>query len=222
MPALPNAANILKAGYKMGLGTDTNALVRLFIAFSGTSDVAKLNAVAGVLSSAWDTWLQSVHPNQVTLEEVEVTDLTSDTSPSGGVIDGTAGTLTGGLAAGTAMVISSEIARRYRGGHPRAYWPMGSEAKLGSAQTWDPTFVADVVTAYTGFVGACLTGWPSGITPVDFVNVSYFHGFTNHTYPSGRTRSIPTVRGAVVIDPVTSWFVRQSVGSQRRRNQFVG
>lgn len=222
MPALPNAANIIKAGFKMGLGTDTDALVRLFIAFSGTSDTAKMNAIAGIFASAWDTWLASVHPNQVTLEEVTTTDLSTDTSPSGSHIDGTPGTLTGGLSAGACVVISSEIARRYRGGHPRAYWPMGSEAKLGSAQTWDPTFVTDVVTAYTGFLGALVTGWPTGISPGAFSNVSYFHGFTNHTFPSGRTRPIPTVRGAVVIDPVTAFLVRQSVGSQRRRNQFVG
>lgn len=222
MPALPSAANIIKAGFKMGLGTDTDALVRLFIAFSGTTDTTKMNAVATVLGDAWDSWLANVHPNQVTLEEVTTEDLTSDTSPSGSATYASVGGLTGGISAAASVVVSSEIARRYRGGHPRSYWPAGSESKLGSAQTWSSAFITDFVTAYTGFVGACVTGWPSGLTPAGFANVSYFHGFTNHTYPSGRTRAVPLVRGAAVIDAVEGWVVRQSVGSQRRRNQFVG
>lgn len=222
MPALPFASNIIKMGFRHGLGVDTDAFVKLLLAFAGTSTTGDLTSLAVQAAISWDAWLAPIAPEQVTLEEVTCTDLSSDTSPEGSATDGTAGALSGGLSGSACVVISDEIARRYRGGHPRQYWPFGSESKLGSAQTWDPTFVGDVVTAFAGFLADIEDNMPTGLTFTNWANVSYFKGFENHTYPSGRTRAVPTVRSSVVIDPVTAFTVRSSIGSQRRRNQFVG
>lgn len=221
MPALPNAANIIKAGFKMGLGTDVDAFVRLFLKYGGATTTSNMDALAAALAAAWNTWLAPVAPNQVTLTEVTTEDLTTNTSPGGSASVSHVGSLTGGLSAAASVVISAEIARRYRGGHPRSYWPFGDESVLNSAQTWTSVFVGDVATAYAGFVNDIATSFPTGITYAGFWNVSYFSGFDNHTYPSGRVKAVPRVRSTPTLDLINSFVIRQSVGSQRRRNQFV-
>jgi hypothetical protein len=49
------------------------------------------------------------------------------------------------------------------------------------------------------------------------VNLSYYKGFTNVTNSSGRERAVPTYRDAALVDPVTGYFGKAIMGSQRRR-----
>jgi hypothetical protein len=62
----------------------------------------------------------------------------------------------------------------------------------------------------------------SGASSLAQVNVSYYKGFTVVTSPTtGRARNVPTLRSAPVVDAVTAQAVRTSIGTQRRRIQFV-
>ena len=217
MPSLPSPGAIIKSGFKMGVGIDVKALCQLYLAFSGTSTTALLETLASNLANSWDSHLASLAAEQVVLEDVTCTDLTSSTSPEGYQAVDYAGTRSGGMTAGVCTVISGEISRRYRGGHPRNYWPFGGTGDLADAQSWSDDYLDACETAWQAFLTATPGCFPSGITYVGFRNVSYFEGFTNHTYPSGRVRSIPTVRGTPVVDAIGSYVIRPYIGSQRRR-----
>jgi hypothetical protein len=69
------------------------------------------------------------------------------------------------------------------------------------------------------WLAACITGAPVAVGTVTPVNVSFFSGFTNKTFPSGRTRPVPTPRVTPLIDPIIGSDVNPKVATQRRRNQ---
>jgi hypothetical protein len=220
MPALPFVPDNVRVDLVQLIGADLDVLNRFHMDFSGTTSAANLSTWASGINTAWGAHLAALAPDQVQLTNVIVTDLSSDISPQGSNATVQSGTRGAGLSAAACLVASLEISRRYRGGHPRIYFPFGIDTDLASAQAWSSTFVGVAQTAINAFMAAALAAAPSGITPIGWTNVSYYHGFTNVTYPSGRTRPRPTVRGTAVTDGVNSILVRQSVGSQRRRNQF--
>ena len=185
----------------------------------GTLSDTGAAAWATAINASWASHIRSFQTADYTLEHTTVTDLSSDTGGFGDAISGGAGTAGGpGLSAGAALVIKCKTERRYRGGHPRQYIASLPHTDLVDQQTWDGTFAANFATAYTNFRADANAGAPSGIRPSVDVNVSYFHGFTNHTYPSGRVRPIPNLRGTPLVDIITSFSVNPKVGSQRRRN----
>jgi hypothetical protein len=132
------------------------------------------------------------------------------------------GTRTGAtLGAQVAFVISGEIFRRYRGGHPRNYFPFGVDTDSYDARSWHTAFQTDVSEGWGEFVNAVeAAGW-TGAGTLTPVNVSYYEGFTNHTYPSGRVRPIPTLRGTPVIDVIESYIFRPDYETQRRRVEYA-
>lgn len=218
MPALPSPGKIIKAGFEMGKGIDLKALCQLYLAFSGTATPTNVLAVANALGDAWGSHLSSLADEDTALLGVMAADLESDTAPQAHQSFDTDGTRSGAMTGGICTVVSKEISRRYRGGHPRVYWPFGGTGDLSDTQQWSTDYLTEFATAYAAFAGAFSAAFSDGITFVGEVNVSYFHGFTNHTYPSGRTRAVPTVRGTPVVDTVNSYLVRPYIGSQRRRN----
>ncbi len=115
----------------------------------------------------------------------------------------------------------NQIARRYRGGHPRTYLGALVSADLAGPAIWNATTLASLVTAWAGLMGdiaARVDTWTAS-PGAQHVNVSYYFGFHNVTYPSGRVRSVPTLRSTPVIDFVTNYGSNPNVCSQRRRNQ---
>jgi hypothetical protein len=73
-------------------------------------------------------------------------------------------------------------------------------------------------TDYISFNSTIITSPPAGMGVMLPVNVSYFQGFHNFTFPSGRVKAIPTVRPVPVVDLINNFSVNPHVGSQRRRN----
>jgi hypothetical protein len=204
------------------LSEDLDVVNRFYQQYTGTagslSDSGAL-AWATAVSASWATHLAPDLSHQLTLTKVTVTDLSSSIGGFGEFDSSNAGTSADpSLPAGTAMVIKQHIERRYRGGHPRQYLAGLTANELNDPQTWKPATVGQFQTDYTAFRAACAAGCPVGIGPAVDVNVSYFQGFTNHTYPSGRVRPIPNLRGTPVVDVISSFGVNNKVGSQRRRN----
>lgn len=156
----------------------------------------------------------------VTYAGIDVQDLTSDTAGSGSH-DGT--TLGGGgtteNAAQVALLCSMAIARRYRGGKPRSYWPFGSADDLDSGGLWASSYVSAVQAALETYQSEII-GQTAGTTVIAaHVSVSYYSGFTSVLNPvTGRTKDIPKVRtGSIPIDPIISLAVSNRVATQRRR-----
>jgi hypothetical protein len=221
MAPLPAVPLVLRITLHHTDGGDVNVLDRFFMAFSGTAPTdAQLNTLCTAIGTAWNSAIGPMVYTSISLTEVQAQDLTSATAAAGLAIVSHAGTRTGaGTPAALCCVLKFGIARRYRGGHPRMYTPWGTEEDFLTPQTWSTTFLGEAIAAWNLFVGDIVAAPWSGGTIGDQVNVSYYEGFTNFTYPSGRTKALPKLRVTPLIDPIVSVGVNPHFASQRRRNQ---
>lgn len=224
MPALPAVSDVIRLQLTHTLGSDTDILNRMYFGFTGTSPTStQLNTMASALNTAWGTNLAPLCTANVQLTAITIEDLT--TSSSGvGTWSGTHSGSRGGtqLAAGTACLVNYKIARRYRGGKPRNYFPFGNAADLQTANSWTTTFTGNVLTGINAFITAVGTNVWSGGTISGQVNVSYYYSFTNFTGPTGRIRARSSVKVGpnlpIVPDLITGVSVNAKPASQRRRN----
>jgi hypothetical protein len=163
--------------------------------------------------------------SSVNITGIQSVDLTSPTGAVDTIAPTIVGTRAGGiLPAEVAFVLSYEIARRYRGGHPRGYWPFGSDTDLFNPRVWQGTFPGVVVTAMNLFFGDVATAGAVFGTTYTHVNVSYYNGFLVVINPlTGRARNVSQLRGGgPLVDGVTSIVGRTTPGAQRRRQNFIG
>lgn len=221
MPALPNVSKVIRVDFFLTVGANARVRDRIFFSFAGAGPaVTDLNTLAATISSSWLTNLVPQTNTGVTLTGITLTDLTSASGAQTVTSQSRVGTLAGtALSAGVAMIVKFKVARRYRGGHPRFYLPGRVTADLASSTQWASGSTTSLATAFAAFITACEASPPTNIGVMTHVNVSYFNGFTNKTFPSGRTKAVPTVRVTPVTDPVTAYSVNGFIGSQRRRNQ---
>lgn len=204
----------------MTIGGDSFARNRLFFQYTGAGPtIADLNTLGGTINTAWNTNLRASFTTNVTLQSLVLTDLTSNTTPQTVVASGSAGTNANPIGpASLALIVKFKINRRYRGGHPRFYEMGVPPVNLATAQTWTAGTISSAATNFAAFIAACVLAPPASIGTLTHSNVSYFSGFTNKTFPSGRVHPVPTVRVTPVVDPIVSYSVNGKVGSQRRRD----
>jgi hypothetical protein len=200
--------------------SDLRALNRFFIKYFGaTPTQAQVATFAAAVVAAWTGNLASLYSATSLLELVTVEDLSSSTSAAASVSTATPGTRAGNtLGAGTACCIQEQVTRRYRGGHPRQYLCSGVQADLITRQGWTAGFIISQQVGYVNYQAAiAAAGW-AGSGALAQVNVSYYQGFTNVTFPSGRVRPVPKLRLVPVVDIITTYTVNPKLASQRRRN----
>jgi hypothetical protein len=140
----------------------------------------------------------------VSLTQVEVDDLgTPGNIPGSAPGPGTGGR-TGDLPfADTAVLLNFKVARRYRGGKPRAYMPFLTPGDLFDNNHWNSTIVASLQTQWRSFITACQSLGASTIGPAFHCSVSYIHDKVVLTAP--------------IVDPVVLSTVNAIPGSQRKR-----
>jgi len=221
VPALPNVPKCIRIVFTQALQEDANVQDRIYYTYTGTAPTgADLTSFCTTVANNWNAHVSPLQNTNITLTQVAAEDLTSPTSAVAAQAVSHPGTRAGAtLTAAVCVVVKHVIARRYRGGHPRTYLWGGSETDIFDVQSWKPAFVSEVQIAWAAFDAANVTGgWPGAgtITPV---NVSFFSGFTNVTFPSGRTRPVPSRRAVPLIDAITGVGVNPHIGSQRRRNK---
>jgi hypothetical protein len=200
---------------------DLTALVRYFVSYSGVLSLADAQTWVNAISAAWagPGHAQSVSASQITLTSVELTDLTSPSSPQVSHASGAGGSAgSPAVPAGAAFVLRFRILRRYRGGHPRMYYPGIPASFVSTSQTWSGSGLALVVGALQGSITDGINAQPAAVGVTQHVNVSYFQGFHNVTFPSGRIRPVPTLRAVPLVDVITGYVGNPNIGSQRRRN----
>lgn len=223
MPALPNVSKVIKCALRFTDGINTDIITRFYLRYSGSApNSTELSDWATAVREAFATNLAGDLNENLSLIEVEMIDLSSPTAAQGTDATAVPGTATDDPVPVSAAVISSyQISRRYRGGHPRGYWPLGQSTNLETPQTWTAAFIAACHSVLSDFFTDVRSNGPSGAGTVDHVNVSYFQGFTVITDPvTGRARNVPNVRGVPVVDVVSSRVERIRVGTQRRRLQY--
>jgi hypothetical protein len=221
MPALPAAGKTVRCDLFQTYSANTRVRDRIYFSYTGAGpSVADLNTLAATISAAWNTNISPQQNAGAVLTSIQLTDLASATGAQSVVTVNRVGTLAGvAVPAATAMIIKFRIARRYRGGHPRFYLVGRVVADEATYSTWSSASGASVATAWAAFIAACIAGPPASLGTMAHANVSYFLGFTNKTFPSGRTRAVPNVRATPVVDAVVGYSVNLIMGSQRRRSQ---
>lgn len=211
MPPLPSVPNVVKVIIS-GTYHDAKWLNILHQSYTGSvPSAASLAAMIGV----WKTQADICYAAEMSVDNevtgFEMIDLSSDTGAIAELSDSTFGARSGDFnPASVALVISAEISRRYRGGHPRTYAPFGTAGTFatGSTINWDSSFLADVQTKWDDMISG-VNGFSSGGTTYnEMVNVSYVSGGARRT--------------SAVVDPITSYVARDRICSQRRRLGKVG
>jgi hypothetical protein len=203
------------------VGSDNSCLTRLYFQYSGSPpNGAACNGLASSIIGAANTNLKPLSHSSVSLTAVSVQDLNSTSGAFGQSTTGYGGTRTGSAtAASNTLLTNYAIGRRYRGGKPRSFWPMGVATDLFTPQQWTAAFSTAALAGLNAFYAACIGATSGGATITAHANVSYYQGFTNVAYGSPpRYRQVPTLRpGGPVIDTITGLLVSPIPGSQRRR-----
>lgn len=220
MPALPDVPGVLKVVLHYQLGSDLTAINRLFFAYTGTPPTDAVCAtIGGSVGSAVGSHLTALISSENAQTEVDVTDLTTPSSGNGTFVFSQAGTRAGDvLPANVCGLLVSKIGRRYRGGKPRTYWPIGTANDVLNSQEWSSSAVTAFQTGLDAFLTEVGAITESGTTLAGQVNVSYYEGFTPVLNPiTGRTRDVSKLRTVPVVDAVLSNLFNPHYGSQRRR-----
>jgi hypothetical protein len=158
-----------------------------------------------------------VTATDTSLTSVLVTDLSDPSGANVSTGAAHAGTRVGGfLPASSCALLNFSLARRYRGGKPRAYLPAGCQPDLGNAQTWTTAFTNAVLAAFRAFRTDVYNSTKSWSATAEQVNISYYHQVLVGPPPTPPVY-VEQVRPTPVIDVITGESVSSTVGSQRRR-----
>lgn len=222
MPALPDVPGVLKCEFLWGIGDDVAALSRIFLAYSGVAPSnGDLITLSDVAVTTFTTDVAALFADSNALLNVVLTDLSS---PTGAIGESTTGPVVGTrgatplLPGATSVLFNYHLGRRYRGGHPRSYVPMGLASDLTTEQRWASTPLGDFLTGWEDLF-AFYTGsvWAGGGT-IENVNVSYFEGFTPVQNPiTLRWRNVPKVRPTPLVDVVAAVEANPAPAFQSRR-----
>lgn len=211
MPPLPPADHVVRIKIVGQLSNQPWNSIQ-YAKFTGAQpDSAALATTASAIKATAFQPILNMMGTASTIISVELTDLTNDTGAQG--ISST--TPTAGTRPGTVNpnqvcgVASYKIARRYRGGHPRSYWPIGVQSDITQGNRWTTTFIPLALNAVVAWVGNINTTNLNG-APLQHVCLSYY------------TRD-PNNPGHSILRPVPIPFPTQTVqfhsrvDTQRRR-----
>lgn len=182
------AANVLYASYTGGAPTETD-----------------LAGVASALATDfWTLATAAFWSTETTFVGIRLTDLSSDTGAVAEHAMGDTGTnVEGVMPAQACVLVNYSISRRYRGGHPRTYFPAPAFGYMDGPAAWTGAFVSGF-SAQVGELYSDLASVSSGaLTLTGHVNVSYV------------TADAPRVDP--IVDPITGYVVNGIVATQRRR-----
>lgn len=203
-------------------GTDLTIGTNLHFRYTGgPPSEADAASLAATLSAAVVTDLLPVLGNTNDMSGVRVTDLHSLSGGDATYAHTSGGGLAGGsLPVGVCALVNYKIARRYRGGKPRSYFPFGTDASLENERQWSAGFAAAVNAAIAAF-WASANGATAGTTVLSTpCNVSYFTGSTAYVTSGGKTKYRPTPRpDGPVVDDITAAGLNTIISSQRKRYQ---
>ena len=194
--------------------------LRFFMKYTGGPPAtADLLYFLGIVKAEADSALPALFSPDNVITGWIAEDLSSSMGAVAELTDSTAGSgASDYIPSGTCVVSSYEISRRYRGGHPRSYWPLGISTELTNSGTWTSGFVSSCQSAIDSVIDSLPASTHGSTTIVGQVNVSYYDGFTSVENPiTHRYRNVPTLRATPAVDVVNSIVVRPYVGSMRRR-----
>lgn len=219
MAPLPSPGKVLRCGFTIGDGGSISAGSRFFLSYSGgPPNSTDLNTLATDVAGFWASHMAGATSAHDFFTGVEIVDLSSDLGAEGTWTGSNDGDREGDLMpANACVVVNHQIARRYRGGRPRTYVRMGTQADMQGSNEWSSAFQTVALSSWEAWISAILGVTGLSITLDDVVNVSWYQGNLVFTTPTGRARNIPQLRDTPVVDNITGSTVAVKIGSQRRR-----
>lgn len=212
MPALPPVAGVIKIAQSGTIGVYNWANVLHAQYSGGPPDVADLTTFAGALEASWATNIKPLQNSDTILTKIAITDLATTSGALGEWTGSTAGSQSAQINSANACILMDYPSSfRYRGGHPRTYWPPFPAPDLQDAGHWTSGAVASFVTATEVYLGLLYTSTYTSLTLAGQCAVSYV--YTPVGGSPGTRRTTPLVM------PITrnSFSVPTEVASQRRR-----
>lgn len=221
MPALPPVPNTIRATLKFTLSGNVQGGFRHYLTYtSGAPTSAELTTLAGDIEAAWSAQMAKYQASTAALVLVDCQDIGTDSGASGSWTGTAPGTHADAeITAGVCVVFNHAISRRYRGGKPRTYCPIGTVVDHTGESTWTQESMDAWNPSWAAYMAAILASTPGSLVLGNVVNVSYYSGFKSYENPvTGRYRNIPQLReGGPVTDNITSTAAAAKIGSQRRR-----
>jgi hypothetical protein len=206
---LPDVENVLRVKLN-GTNQGTSWVALFYWHYNGAAPTgAQLATFCGSFMTATTGSIGAALGTHVGLTNVEAWDLSSreGASASGGAA--TNGSLAGApLPTNIAAVCGWKVSYRWRGGHPRTYWPAGVTSSVENGHLWTDVAVGAFQTANNSFLtavnGLTLGGTGGYLTAVRYV----------HTPVKGQ----PPIYFTPPLDlQVQSALVDKRLDSQRRR-----
>lgn len=223
MPALPSPGKVFRVHLRFGPSDLNQWGVRFYISYTGgPPNAGDTSDFADITFGLFGTNIMPLVESNLFLTECQVIDLSSPTGAEGLFTGSVAGGDSSGIVPeDVCVIINHDIGRRYRGGKPKTFLPPAGVGGLADDKSWSSGTVSAFTAAWEAAIAAMLAVTEGTFSPSNIVSVSYYHGFTVFTEPSGRARNIPTVRPAPLVDNITSSAARGLVGSQRRRRTAI-
>jgi hypothetical protein len=222
MPVPPDHPFVLRTRTFWKLGSDLNAQSRMHFAYTGTapSDASCVTLATSAYASAV-TNLVPLLGTESSLAGVEFTDLTSTSAGTGEHLHDTTGTRSGSdTPAGAAVLMNIQISRRYRGGKPRVYWPLGTASDIDTPTNWLSGSVSAFLAGVAQYIDDIIALTNAGTTLGPLVNISNYASF-NTVGPDleGRFKYPPKLRAVAISPDVFAGIsINPRIASQRRRN----
>jgi hypothetical protein len=213
---VPGVAHTILKGH---IGANPWAVVLHWQAGASTAPWTQsdLDLLTKTAFTSWGTNLKNLTGTNVLLEESDGQDLTSTTglgsiwNPS--AVPGTnSNTL---MPSSVCMVMQNRIAARYRGGHPRTFWPSATGSALATEALFNAAVPGQWNTGVVAYVQTVRSAaYSFGSSTLNHVIPRYTYMITNDPVHHKYTRQR---NGLLSVNVVQSYFGLQKVGSQRRR-----
>ena len=201
LPAVPTVAKCQINGNISG-----RAFVNIFHVQFNTDflSAAQCTDIAGKFLTLYKTQFANYMASGVQVSNCIVTDLGGATGAQGSSSAGFSGTHSGfQLPNNVALAASWHIGRRYRGGHPRTYFPGQTQSDLQDTMHWSANTLSNWTLAAQGFVTGVVGLGSTVPYPLNLVCVHYVMHKVPQTPP--------------LVDVITSATVHPRIDSQRRR-----
>lgn len=206
LPDLPQGVK-MRFGYTFNNRSVFNIM---YLKYSTSApSVAELNTVSGLAMSAWTTNIKPVLLSTITLNYIDLQDVSSRTGSYYQNTTGGVGSIAASnpLPSSIAMAVSLKVAKRYRGGHGRIYMAGFNAADVTSGTNWLTARATAMNTAWSNFL-ANANGWTSGSNTYSVVVASYYTHDSQHK---------PIFKTPAETYPVIGTAVHTRVDTQRRR-----
>lgn len=212
MPALPVVPGVIKVELSGTMSAYNWANILHMQYTGGPPDTADLTTFCAALEASYNTNIKQFFNQDTILTKIQATDLATNTGASGDWTGSVAGGETAsGAPANACVLMDYPSSYRYRGGHPRTYWPPFTWSDMADQNHWATSRVSTFTTDMVTFLGLLYSSTYSSFTAAGQCAVSYVNKALNPTPPYRRTTAL--------VMPITqnSWLVKTEIASQRRR-----